>query len=51
MLQELNMAIFQENYQGKGPLSCQMGLWNWHGNPKDEEAAVDSIKQPRPHSV
>lgn len=51
MLYELNMAIFQENYQFKGPLSCHMGLWNLHGNPKDEAAAVDSLKQPKPHLV
>lgn len=45
------MAIFQENYQLKGPLSCHMGSWNLHGNRKDEAAAVDSIKQPKPHLV
>lgn len=45
------MAIFQENYQFKRPVSCHVGLWNFHGNPKDEAAAVNSITQPRPHSV
>lgn len=51
MLCELNMAIFQENYQFRGPFSCHMGLQNLHENSKDEAAAVDSIKQPRPHAI
>lgn len=47
-LYELNVAIFQENYQFKEPLSCSMGVWNFQENPKDKAAAVDSIK-PRLH--